>query len=80
MTVSEVIAAVKAGQSLEKADLSGLDLSGQDLRKAKLSFANLKECNLQGADLRDAADRTGAKIRKWALKKAFIAGPTAYRS
>ncbi|HEY5300181.1 MAG TPA: pentapeptide repeat-containing protein, partial [Acetobacteraceae bacterium] len=43
-----------AGQSLEKADLSGLDLAGVDFAGADLRNANLSDANLSGANLRGA--------------------------
>jgi len=66
-----------AGQSLEKADLSGLDLAGVDFAGADLRNANLSDANLSGANLRGAlmdlawimrtnftgADLSGASLR-----------------
>lgn len=43
-----------AGQSLEKADLSGLDLAGVDFAGADLRNANLSDANLSDANLRGA--------------------------
>jgi len=76
-----------SGQDLRGAKFSGADLSecnfrNADLRGADLSEANLYKADFRGAKLRRAnlarANRTLARFRKWALKGAYIAGPTAY--
>ena len=69
LTFEEVIAKVKAGESLKEEDLSGIDLrlanlSGIDLRRAKLSGADLSRADLTGANLR-FADLLGERNVRW---------------
>jgi uncharacterized protein YjbI with pentapeptide repeats len=67
---------------LHRANLSDCKLGKADLRGADLTQANLSGANLIGARLRRAnltrSIRIRTKIRKWAMKGAYIAGPTAY--
>lgn len=67
-TIKEALEqAVKAGVSLQRADLEWTDLQGVDLRDADLQDTNLNEAKLMGANLRgvdlEGADLRGAKIR-----------------
>jgi uncharacterized protein YjbI with pentapeptide repeats len=68
--------------NLHRADLSDCRLCKADLRGADLSRANLSGADLIGARLRRAnltsSIRIRTKVRKWAMKGAYIAGPTAY--
>jgi len=54
------------------------------LNEANLSFSNVRDADFRNASLKrinlTRADRTGALISKWKLKKAFIAGDIAYQS
>lgn len=67
---------------LIRANLSKCKLCKADLRGADLSQANLSEADLTGARLRRAnltrSIRIRTKVEKWAMKGAYIAGPTAY--
>ncbi len=76
-----------SGQDLKNAQLQGANMSNCNLCKTDLRGSNLSNVNLYNADLRGArlrranltrANRMLAKIQKWALKGAYIAGPTAY--
>jgi len=80
-TREEVLEMVKAGKSLEGADLTKLDLSGADLsnanlRGADLSEAHLCDVNLKEADLNKAilsgAELSGADLSRASLSGAFL--------
>jgi len=57
---------------MQKSDFRGADMSLASLYNSDLSGARLRRANLT------QANRTLAKITKWAMKGAYIAGPTAY--
>lgn len=63
-----VVAAVAAGTSLARSDLTGADLSGLDLRGADLHNAHLEHADLSGARL------AGAKLRQAVLAHATLTG------
>jgi len=76
-----------SGQNLKNAQLQDANMSDCNLRKADLRGSNLSNVNFFNADLRGAklrganltgSNRMQAKILKWGLKGAYIAGPTAY--
>ena len=76
-------AGAKLGEAKRhRAELSRCKLCKADLRGADLSQANLSEADLTGARLRRAnltrSIRIRTKVNKWAMKGAYIAGPTAY--
>lgn len=79
LTRDDVLARVKAGESLSGADLRGLDLSRADLQSAKLDGANLDGANLDGADLCDA-DLADATLRNASAEGARFDHVTAERA
>jgi len=62
----EVLQRLEQGESLERADLSGLDLQGVCLVKANLARVDLAGANLSGADLR------GANLTNASMREAFL--------
>ena len=72
----ELVAAVKAGANLSRADLSRADLYGANLSWANLSGANLSWADLSGANLSGAdlsrANLSGAKNSELALARTSI--------
>ena len=68
-----VVAAVKAGANLSRADLSRADLYGANLSWANLSGANLSRANLSGANL-SWADLSGANLSRADLSRANLSG------
>ncbi|MBM4373816.1 MAG: pentapeptide repeat-containing protein [Deltaproteobacteria bacterium] len=79
LTRDDVLARVKAGESLSGADLRGLDLSRAALQSAKLDGANLDGANLDGADLCDA-DLADATLRNASAEGARFDHVTAERA
>lgn len=76
----QIVAMVRAGKSLARADLAGVnllkaDLTGADLAGASLLHANLKRTNLAGADL-SGADLQGFDFRNADLRGANLSGAT----
>lgn len=69
----EVLQRLEQGESLERADLSGLDLQGVCLAKANLAWVDLAGANLSGADLR-GANLTNASMREVFLSDAKLDG------
>jgi uncharacterized protein YjbI with pentapeptide repeats len=85
----EILAKVKAGAKLERADLRGVDLSktaldGADFRRADLEGANLEGAKLKKANLRNANLReaylVGADLRDANLDKADLEGANLERA
>lgn len=67
-TKEELLKRIESGESLERADLSGLALEGAVLANANLARADLTGANLSGADLK------GANLTNACLKEAFLSG------
>ena len=66
--LAAVLAALKEGLSLSRANLSGANLSGANLSGANLSRANLSGANLSGANL------YGANLSRANLSRANLSG------
>jgi uncharacterized protein YjbI with pentapeptide repeats len=64
---------LKAGQSCDLCDLSGIRLMTQAFPKARLSRANLRESDLKGTDL-SGADLGGADLRRANMEKINLTG------
>jgi uncharacterized protein YjbI with pentapeptide repeats len=72
-TKEEVLAMVRAGKSLEGADLNGINLAGTDLSGAILPNAELIEADLRGANLFEA-NLSGVELYGSNLTEADLRG------